>query len=193
MTQTRCIKHVPTILMILFFCPMLSTAQTYVLQSSVFGSGGRSMTGSTYSVVGTVGQSSPVGISSGSTYTTYHGFWHAIGGGGGVLDAMILAIELLNPNTARLSWVAVTGATIYDLYRNTSPYFSTGGMPWQTVSSPSVQYDFSDGIGDGSVNYYFKGKARNASQQSPESNTVGEFDFDSDGSSAIKIRIIATD
>ena len=151
------------------------------------------MSGTTYSVMGTVGQSSPVGTSSGSAYITYHGFWHAIGGGGGVLDAMILAIELLSPSTAHLSWGAVAGATLYDIYRSTSPYFTTGGMPWQTVSAPSVQYDFSDGIGDDSVNYYFKGRARNASQQSPESNTVGEFDFDSDGSSAMKLQVIETD
>jgi hypothetical protein len=106
---------------------------------------------------------------------------------------MILAVELLNPSTARLSWAAVTGATLYDLYRSTSPYFSTGGMPWQTVSAPTVQYDFTDGIGDDFMNYYFKGKARNASQQSPESNIVGEFDFDSAGSSTMKIRIMETE
>jgi hypothetical protein len=89
---------------------------------------------------------------------------------------MVLAITLVSSPTARLSWDAVALATAYDLYRSTSAYFTASGSPWQTVSAPTVQYDFTDGIGDASLTYYFKGKARNAAQSSPESNTVGEFE-----------------
>lgn len=160
--------------------PALLSAQTYVLERSVIGGGGGRMSGATYSVVGTLGQSSPVGTSSGSTYNTYHGFWHAVGGA--PLEAMVLAIELINATTARLFWDPVALATAYDLYRSVTPYFSASGASWQTVSSPIVEYQFTDGVGDASTNYSFRGIAKNASQTSPESNLVGEFDFDSGGS-----------
>jgi hypothetical protein len=100
---------------------------------------------------------------------------------------MVLSIQLLSQTTARLSWVAVTGAAFYDLYRSTSPYFAAAGSPWQTVSAPTLQYDFTDGIGSSTANYYFKGKARNASSESPESNTVGEFDVSTGGPSSFTI------
>ncbi|MBN1424736.1 hypothetical protein JXA88_09270 [Candidatus Fermentibacteria bacterium] len=159
-----------------------ATAQTYVLKESTFGSAGGAMSGTTYAVTGTLGQPSPVGSSAGSSYQTYHGFWHAAGWA--PLDAMVLAITLVSSTTARLSWDPVALATAYDLYRSTSAYFTASGSPWQTVSAPTVQYDFTDGIGNFALTHYFKGKARNAAQTSPESNTVGEFERSSTSSAA---------
>jgi hypothetical protein len=152
----------------------------YTVYPSVFAGGGARMTGGAYVVTGTTGQSSPVGISTGGTYQTHHGFWHAAGGGGGALNPMVLSIVLLNPTAARLSWAAVTGATFYDLYRSTTPFFNPSGAAWQTIASPTVQYDFSAGVGNEATNYFFRGIARNASQTAPASNTVGEFDFGAD-------------
>jgi hypothetical protein len=97
---------------------------------------------------------------------------------------MVLAITLVSSTTARLSWDAVALATVYDLYRSTSAYFTPSATPWHTVSAPTVQYDFTDGIGNSAQTYYFKGKARNAVQTSPESNTVGEFERSSTSSAA---------
>jgi hypothetical protein len=169
------------LLITITLCPMPVRAQ-YVLQTSVISAGGAHMSGSTYAVTGTVGQSSPVGMSSGSSYVTHHGFWYAAGWGA-ALDAMLLAIELISPTTARLSWATVAGATFYDLYRSTSAYFSASGSPWQTVAASTTQHDFTDGVGDAETNYFFKGIAKNVSQSSPESNTVGEFDLGTGGSS----------
>ncbi len=152
----------------------------YVVSPSVIAGGGARMSGGSYVVTGTTGQSSPVGISAGGSYQTRHGFWHAATGAGGALSPMVLAITLLNPTTARLSWAAVTGATFYDLYRSTNAFFTPLGAPWQTVAAPATQFDFTAGIGDPSTNYYFRGIARNASQASPASNTVGEFDASTD-------------
>ena len=87
----------------------------------------------------------------------------------------------------------MTGATFYDLYRSTSPYFTAEGSPWQTVAAPTVQQDFTEGIGNAAVTYYFKGRARNASQQSPESNTVGEVDFSEGGTSGWKLPMRETE
>jgi len=151
----------------------------YTVYPSVIAGGGARMTGGAYVVTGTMAQSSPVGISTGGAYQTHHGFWHAAGGGG-MLNPMVLAITLLNPTTARLSWAAVTSATFYDLYRSTTPFFNPSGAAWQTIASPTIQYDFTGGIGNTATNYYFRGVARNASQTAPASNTVGEYDFGTD-------------
>jgi len=91
-------------------------------------------------------------------------------------EAMVLGIELIGANTGRISWSAITGATDYDLYRSSTAFFSGSGSPWQIVATPTTQLDFSDGIGDTNTNYYFLGKARSATQTSPASNIVGEFD-----------------
>ena len=168
---------------LLLLIPSLLFAQTYVLERSVISAGGARMTGSTYSVTGTAGQSSPVGISTGSTYQTYHGFWHTVGGA--PLLAMALAIELLDATTARLYWDPVSLATAYDLYRNTSAYFAASGSPWATVSAPDTSYTFTAGIGDATANYFYRGKATNATDESPASNTVGEIDYDESGATRI--------
>jgi len=90
---------------------------------------------------------------------------------------MVLDIELTSPSTATLSWDAVIGATHYDLYRSTTAHFSGTGSPWLSVATPSTQVVFTDGIGDTGTNYYFLGKTRNATETSPSSNIVGEFDI----------------
>jgi hypothetical protein len=138
------------------------------------------MTGGSYVVTGTTGQSSPVGISAGGAYQTNHGFWHAVTGGGDALSPMLLAIALINPTAARLSWAVVAGATFYDLYRSPTAFFNASGAPWRTVAAPATSSDFAAGIGDVATNYFFRGIARNASQSSPQSNVVGEFDYGCD-------------
>ena len=165
------------IVMLLVLLPGTSSSQ-YIVQSEVIAGGGARTTGGSYIICQTTGQSGPIGVSSGGSYIAQHGFWYTLEGGG-ALAPMVLDIDLLNPTTARLSWSGVTGATYYDLYRSTSAYFSAVGSPWQTVAHPTTYLDFTTGIGNATTNYFFKGKARNASQTSPESNTVGEFDRDS--------------
>jgi hypothetical protein len=161
-------------LVLLLLLPGVVGAQ-YVVSPSVMAGGGARLSGGSYVVTGTTGQSSPVTVSSGGAYVTGPGFWQAAGGG--ALSPLVLAIELLNATTARLSWNTVAGATHYDLYRSTNAYLGTGGTAWQTVAAPTTQRNFTSGIGNPSTNYYFRGIARNASQVSPASNTVGEFDF----------------
>lgn len=167
------------VVVVLSLVPGLCGAQ-YVVRPWVVGGGGGRMAGGSYVVTGTTGQSSPVGISTGGGFVTRHGFWHATLGGGGALEAMVLSITLLNPSTARISWPAVSGATFYDLYRSTASFFNPSGAPWQTVAAPTTQLTFTEGVGNPSLNYFFRGVARNASQASPPSNTVGEVDFQAD-------------
>jgi hypothetical protein len=166
--------HKAVAVLVLLLAPAVVGAQ-YVVAPSVIAGGGARLSGGSYVVTGTTGQSAPITVSSGGAYVTRPGFWQAAGGG--ALGPMVLAIELLNATTARLSWNTVAGATHYDLYRSTIPYLGTGGSVWQTVAAPTTQRNFTSGIGNPSTNYYFRGIARNASQVSPASNIVGEFDF----------------
>ena len=107
---------------VLLLHPTITLAQ-YVVGPSVIAGGGARLTGGGYVITGTTGQSAPVGISTGGSYMTHHGFWHAVTGGGGALSPMVLDIELISATTARISWLVVSGATHYDLYRSPTPYF----------------------------------------------------------------------
>jgi hypothetical protein len=167
------------IVILLVLIPATNYGQ-YVVQSEVIAGGGARTTGGSYVIHQTTAQCGPIGISSGGSYIAHHGFWNTLEGGG-ALAPMVLDIDLISSTTARLSWSAVTGATYYDLYRSPSAHFSAVGLPWQTVAHPTTYLDFTTGIGNSSTNYFFKGKARNASQTSPESNTVGEFDINTAG------------
>jgi hypothetical protein len=162
---------------VLVLHPTMALAQ-YVVSPSVIAGGGARMTGGGYVVTGTTGQSTPVGVSSGGSYITQHGFWHAAAGGGGALNPMVLDIDLINSTTARISWNAVVEALYYDLYWSTTPYFTSAtGTFWVTVNHPTTYRDFSFGIGDTATNYYFTGVARNDTETASDSNIVGEFDF----------------
>jgi len=152
----------------------------YTVGPSVIAGGGSEISGGGYVITSTIGQSSPIGVSNGGSYITNHGFWYAVQGGGGALSPMSLSITLLNPSTAQIYWDAVDGATFYDLYRNQTPYFTAGGSPWVTVAAPTTHRNFSGGIGNDAANYFFRGIARNATDTSPQSNTVGEIDYDGD-------------
>jgi hypothetical protein len=88
-----------------------------------------------------------------------------------------LGIRSIDTSTARLWWTVVPAATHYDVYRSPRPYFSGSGTPWMTVVAPAAHLDFAGGVGDPNLNYYFVATARNATQTSANSNTVGEFDF----------------
>jgi hypothetical protein len=164
----------------LLLWPTAGYAQ-YVVGPTVIAGGGARLTGGSYVITATSGQAGPIGVSTGGAYRTLHGFWYAVtGGGGGALDPMVLSITLLNPSTVRFSWPAVAGATYYDIYRSMTPYFSATGPSWVTVTAPDTDVDTSVGVGDPSENFFYLGIARNASQSSPESNRVGEFDFGAD-------------
>lgn len=54
---------------------LLPSAAGVTLVASVFGGGGAPLESDDYSCVGTVGQSSPVGVAVGSQLTLYSGFW----------------------------------------------------------------------------------------------------------------------
>ena len=165
---------------ILMLQPSVSVAQ-YVVGPSVIAGGGARLSGGGYVITGTTGQSAPIGISSGGSYVTQHGFWHAVAGGGGPLVPMVLDIDLISATTGRITWDPVENALYYDLYWSTTPYFtSTTGSFWVTVNEPTTYRNFTFGIGNTSTNYYFLGVARNDTDSASDSNIVGEYDFGAD-------------
>ncbi len=172
-------KHGLIVAMALLLFPIAVLAQ-YVVGPSVIAGGGARMTGGGYVITGTTGQSAPVGVSAGGAYQTHHGFWHAVtGGGGGALDPMVLDLYLISATTYRIDWGAIAGATHYDLYQSTIPFFNAGSV-WRTVTAPDTHTNTTWGVGNTNTNYFYLGKARNATDTSPESNIVGEMDYGAD-------------
>ncbi len=86
-----------------------------------------------------------------------------------------LSIEALNDSTARLSWTESVGATSYELFRDTDPYFIPTGTV--LISQTLLSYDDSSALGDAEDNHAYVVKAVSASgMRSAPSNRVGEFE-----------------
>jgi len=58
------------------FCTAESSSTSYTLEQSVMGSAGGSASSSSYSLGSTLGQSTPIGVSSSASYTLQAGFWY---------------------------------------------------------------------------------------------------------------------
>lgn len=90
--------------------------------------------------------------------------------------APTLTISKLNASDARLSWTAVAGVSGYQLYRDTTPYF-TPSVAYQATSS--LSYDDLGVLGNPATNYFYTLKATCPNGfLSQASNRVGEFDFE---------------
>ncbi len=96
----------------------------------------------------------------------------------GYFGPAMLRIRVVGSASARLWWYPVPAATHYDVYRSTAPYAFNHGTPWSTVLAPVTHVDFTEGIGDTAVDYFFTARVRNATQVSEGSNVVGEVDFE---------------
>jgi YVTN family beta-propeller protein len=91
-----------------------------------------------------------------------------------------------------LSWSASTdnvGVDHYRVYRHTQAYYETQGLlPVATTSSTSAQ--FAGSMGDPQNNYFFRVAARDAAgNESPPSETAGEFDYDTESSAAFRAAV----
>lgn len=54
----------------------LAESESYALSSAAFSSSGRESTSASNSLIGTLGQSLPIGTSTGTNYSLYAGFWN---------------------------------------------------------------------------------------------------------------------
>ena len=67
--------------LLLMFTPVALAAMSSInhsIESSVLSSGGTSMDSTNYQMTATIGQSSPLGVSSSRNYINYPGFWPRI-------------------------------------------------------------------------------------------------------------------
>jgi len=87
-----------------------------------------------------------------------------------------LSISKLTATDARLSWTATPGASTYELYRDSAPYFNPANPPYQSL--PGLSFDDLGALGDVNTNHYYVVKATYANgSQSERSNRVGEYDY----------------
>jgi hypothetical protein len=154
---------------------LCSPALGYQLTSWVFSGGAHTASSASYQMTATLGQPSPIGISTGgASYDLYHGFWYTLYGYGP--NTPSLFIDRLSASQCRLWWYTVAGATSYNLYRDTAAFFAAGS-PWQSVSAPDTDYVFGAGVGNPNTNYYFLCRSLGAWGESGDSPRVGEYDF----------------
>jgi hypothetical protein len=76
-------------------------------------------------------------------------------------------------NNVVLNWTASSGATGYNIYRDTTPYFAPG-VPYATTGA--LTYTDVGVVGDPNVNHYYLVSAFNAMGETFCANRVGEFD-----------------
>ncbi len=154
---------------------LVSPAAGYQLTSWVFSGGAHTASSASYQMTATLGQPSPIGISTGgASYDLYHGFWYTLYGYGP--NTPSLYIDRLSASQCKLWWYTVAGATSYNLYRGTAAFFAPGAA-WQSVAAPDTDYVFSAGVGNVNTNYFFLCRSVGAWGESGDSQRVGEFDM----------------
>jgi len=87
-----------------------------------------------------------------------------------------LAITRSQGTDVALAWSAVPNVTTYQVWRDTRPYFTPGGTPLVTVSTPA--HTDPGVLGNPAQNFYYLITSTNACDQtSGPSNRVGKYDF----------------
>ena len=81
--------------------------------------------------------------------------------------------------TAVLSWPDTPAYASYQVWRDTSPYFTPAGDPVATLAATGgpLKYEDANRIGDPDVNYFWVVRGVIAGGASGVSNRVGEFDY----------------
>ncbi|MCA9950331.1 MAG: hypothetical protein KDE48_11845 [Anaerolineales bacterium] len=92
--------------------------------------------------------------------------------------ASAFEISILNSTTPRLDWTAVVDHDQFNLYRETTPYFSPGS-PYQVLPTTQTQFDDVGALGNPVPNYYYLlGSTCNNGFEGIAADRVGEFDFE---------------
>lgn len=87
-------------------------------------------------------------------------------------------ISILNSTTPRLDWTAVVGHDQFNLYRETTPYF-TPTSPYQVLPTAQIQFDDIGALGNPIPNYfYLLGSSCSNGFENIAADHIGEFDFE---------------
>ncbi len=101
----------------------------------------------------------------------------------GPLDPLVLTGTLTSPTVLTLSWSPPQGSvSSYRIYRSTTPHFlptPSGLLATVPFCQSSYHAHLGNAAGNPGLNYFFRVTWVNTQQvESPPSNAVGEFDFD---------------
>ena len=121
-------KHLVVSIAMISAMAMPISAQSFVLQSSVIGSGAVNGTSTNFTALGTIGQSA-IGTGTSTNFKGSWGFWYTVGAGGTVLLADI-NVFLEGPYAA-----GSMSANIPDVIPTSQPFT---GAPWNYGGSESV-------------------------------------------------------
>lgn len=146
---------------------------SYSIARSTFSMGGADKSSISYQVRGTIGQAYQTGHMQSSSYQVNSGYWAgAACATAEFFTAPDISIEGIS---VTLSWAAVSGATSYNIYRGTDPFFT----PTTSYDSTNdITWTDPNAIGDSSTNYHYIVKPVNACGESSTIYRLGEFDFE---------------
>jgi len=150
----------------------LPSSPSYSIARSTFGMGGGDKSSPSYQVQGTSGQAHQTGRMQSANYRVNSGYW----AGSVCPTAEFAASPTISTDNASLTlhWVAATGATSYNIYRDTTPFFD----PTTSYDSTSdTTWDDPAAVGDPATNYYYIVKPVNDCGESNAIYRLGEFDF----------------
>lgn len=122
-------KLFAAVCVVVFSTTTVSHAQSFVLQSSVIGSGAVNGSSTNFKALGTIGQSA-IGTGTSASFNGGWGFWYALGGGGGAAILADLNVFLEGPYSGSAMNVNLLASL------PTAQPFS--GSPWSYAGSESV-------------------------------------------------------
>lgn len=93
------------------------------------------------------------------------------------MPPLAITILPLVLNDVRLSWSNDEAFEGYDIWRDTSPYFSPYGDTHAEVLSEPWQFDDADAKGDAAINHFYMVEGRRSGGARTASTRSGEFDF----------------
>ena len=89
----------------------------------------------------------------------------------------LIEIAATGAADVRLSWNSYLWYNEFQVWRSTTPYFTPGDTPYDTVSVSPWQSDDAGARGDSAVNHFYLVTDELSGGASSTSNEVGEFDF----------------
>jgi hypothetical protein len=91
----------------------------------------------------------------------------------GTYELWRLLIEVASPTDLRVSWATAAAGCVYNVYEETSPYFTPTDITYANQSSGTMYPK----LGNVATNYFYITEAVCGAQVTAISNEVGEFDF----------------
>jgi len=144
----------------------------YRLSKSTVGASAQNGNSTQYQLQGTLGQPSTGGDIESSNYHLVSGYWAN-------LPCTTVAFTssptiTIEGDDITLGWAAVTGATGYNIYRDTTPYF-TPDNPYANTNNTT--WTDTGVVGDHTINYYYIVLPINSCGVDNTIFRIGEFDF----------------